>query len=131
MFAHPWTGFATVFILGVYFWNMIRIGKARKEHNISAPEMTGPEAFNRVIRVHANMIEQMVIFLPLLWLFAITYVDIYAACVGLLFAIGRIIYSLGYYEAADKRGTGFMIGFIALMIAAVGSLYGLVMTLTS
>lgn len=129
MFAHPWTGLATVFILGVYFWNMIRIGKARKEHNISAPEMTGPGDFNRVIRVHENMLEQLIIFLPLLWLFALTYVDIYAACVGLVFGIGRIIYSLGYYEEASKRGRGFMIGFIALVVVAVGSLYGLSLTL--
>jgi hypothetical protein len=34
---------------------------------------------------------------------------------------GRVLYVLAYKDAADKRGTGFMIGFFAMAVGLVGS----------
>jgi glutathione S-transferase len=124
MTAYPLAACVTVLSLFVYFWMATQIGKARREHGIAAPEMQGPEAFNRVIRVHGNTIEMMILFLPSLWLFALIISDFWAGIIGVFFPIGRIIYARGYYQASDKRGRGFMIGFIPTLILLIGATLG-------
>ncbi|MGL6044630.1 MAG: MAPEG family protein, partial [Sandaracinobacteroides sp.] len=61
-------------------------------------------------------------FLPSMWLFAVIVSDMGAGALALVWAVGRILYVQGYAVAADKRGTGFMIGLIATAIALFGSL---------
>ena len=122
MTSFPLTALVTVATLFVYIWVTLQIGKARRLHHISAPAMTGPDDFNRVIRVHANTMEAMLLFLPSLWLFAAFTNDLYAGVIGLFFPLGRIIYANGYYQAADKRGRGFMIGFLTTIVLLIGAL---------
>lgn len=122
MTSFPLTALVTVATLFVYIWVTLQIGKARRLHHISAPAMTGPDDFNRVIRVHANTMEAMLLFLPSLWLFAAFTNDLYAGVIGLFFPLGRIIYAHGYYQAADKRGRGFMIGFLTTIVLLIGAL---------
>ena len=45
------------------------VGKERVKHGIHAPAMSGNPDFDRAFRVHANTVEQLVIFLPGLWMF--------------------------------------------------------------
>lgn len=124
MTAYPLAACVTVLTLFVYFWMATQIGKARRTHNIPAPDMQGPDDFNRVIRVHGNTIEMMLLFLPALWLFALTISDFWAGIIGIFFPVSRIIYALGYYKASDKRGRGFMLGFIATIILLIGATLG-------
>ena len=83
--------------------------------------MTGPDELMRVIRVHENTMEGLILFLPSLWLFALTTHDMWAAVIGIFYPIGRVLYAQGYYQAADKRGTGFIIGLGATALLLVGS----------
>ena len=78
-----------------------------------------------VVRVQANTIETVVLFFPALWLFAVSFGDVYAAAVGVLYPLGRIIYANAYYKAADKRSLGFLIGFISHIILIIGGLIGM------
>jgi len=130
MMSYPLTALATLFIIGVYFWTLMKVGNARGQYNVQAPAITGPEEFNRVFRVAENTKEQIVLFLPVLWLFALSYqvenADCYVAILGAAFGIGRIIYALAYYREAKKRTTGFMIGFISFIIAFIGAAYGVI-----
>ena len=50
------------------------VGKARVTYEIDAPATSGSADFERIFRVHQNTIEQLVIFLPGLWMFGY-YVD--------------------------------------------------------
>jgi glutathione S-transferase len=125
-FAYPLTGLVTVISIMVYIWMMMKVGNARRLHNTPAPAIVGPEAFNRVMRVHGNTLEGLAMFLPALWLAALTSHDLWAAIVGIFFPIGRVIYAQGYYQAADKRGTGFMISSIATLILLLASLVFLI-----
>jgi len=126
-FAYPHTGLVTLLALFVYFWMAIQVGRARGRHKVPAPAMSGPDELMRVIRVHENTLEGLVLFLPALWLFALTIGDLWAALVGIFYPIGRVIYARGYYKAAEKRELGFSIGIIATGVLVVGDLIALVM----
>ena len=122
MHPHSWVAIVTLVALLVYIWMMVRVGGARKKSGIHAPTMTGDPELERHIRVHANTLESLPIFLPSLWLFAIYWNDMIAAILGVIWIIGRIIYALGYAAAADKREIGFMIQGLATVILLLGAL---------
>ena len=129
VFAYPLTGLVTIFVLLVYFWLALQVGKARQRFEVPAPRMDGPEEFLRVLRVQGNTTEGLALFLPALWLFALTIGDQWAALVGVFYPLGRIVYARGYYSEALKRSTGFTIGILSTVILLIGALIGLVMTL--
>lgn len=126
-FALPFTGLVTILTLLVYFWMMTKVGQARSKHDVKAPVMTGPEDFERILRVHANTVEGLVLFVPALWIFALLWGDTWAALVGVLYPIGRVLYAMGYYAGAEKRSRGFLVGFISTIVLLLGSLVGLLM----
>ena len=68
------------------------------------PAISGNPDFERVFRVQMNTLEWMPIFLPSLWLFAIYISDPVAAALGVVWIVGRILYMIGYSQAAEKRG---------------------------
>jgi glutathione S-transferase len=121
MMTYQLTALITLAMVAHYMWTAILVGGARREHKVKAPETTGPDDFNRVYRAHVNSLEQLVAMLPVLWIFAATVGDRWAALLGLIWLIGRILYVISYKNAANKRGTGFMIGFIALAAGLLGS----------
>ena len=68
--------------------------------------------------------EQLVLFLPALWLFA-TYVSApVAAGLGVLFIVGRFVYARGYVAEPKKRGPGTALTALATMILLLGGLVG-------
>ena len=78
-----------------------------------------------------NTLEQMVIFLPAIALFAAAWGDLPAAIVGILWPAGRVFYALGYYREAGKRGPGFGISFLSSMVLLLGALAGAAAVLTA
>ncbi len=125
----PLTALATVAALCVYCFCFAKVGQARSKHEVKAPSIEGPEDFQRVFRVHQNMVEQMIFHLPAMWLFAAAWGDFWAGLLGFVFVIGRIVYAFGYYEAAEKRGRGFSISSMASIVLALGALIGAVIAL--
>jgi glutathione S-transferase len=115
------TALITLAMVAHYMWTAILVGGARREHKVVAPETTGPDGFNRVYRAHVNSLEQLVAMLPVLWIFAAAVGDRWAALLGLIWLIGRVLYVIAYKDAANKRGTGFMIGFFSLTAGLFGS----------
>jgi len=119
---HSWVTIVTLVALLVYVWMGVRVGGARKKSGIAAPAMTGDPELERHIRVQANTLEWLPIFLPSLWLFAIYWNDMVAAILGVIWILGRVIYALGYAAAPDKRELGFMIQLAAAAILLFGAL---------
>ena len=76
------------------------------------------------MRVYENTREMLMLYLPALWIFALTISDMWAAIIGIFFPIGRMVYARGYYQAADKRTTGFQIGFFATILLLIGAVIG-------
>lgn len=119
---HSWVAIVTLVALLVYIWMGVRVGGARKKCGIHAPCMTGDPELERHIRVQANTLEWLPIFLPSLWLFAIYWNDMVAAILGVVWIVGRVIYALGYAASPDKRELGFVIQMAAAAILLFGAL---------
>lgn len=126
----PWPSLVTVSALIVYFVVTINVGRARAKYKIMPPAMSGNPDFERVVRVHENTLEQLIAFLPALWIFSVFVSPIWAAAIGGVWVLGRIIYAWGYYQAAEKRVIGFAISSLTYMILLLGSLVGIILNVT-
>lgn len=100
------------------------VGRARAKYGIKAPATSGHDVFDRTFRVHQNTLEQLAVFLPSLWLFGTFVSEGWGALIGLAFIVGRALYVQGYIADAEKRGTGFLIGFVANVVLLIGGLIG-------
>jgi len=119
----------TLLALATYQATALIVGKARVQHQVKPPAMSGPEPFERAVRVQQNTLEQLVFFLPALWLAALLSNESTATVLGLIWVGGRIAYAVGYLQAPEKRGPGFGISFLSsvvlLVMAAVGTFQAL------
>ncbi|HTT74629.1 MAG TPA: MAPEG family protein [Candidatus Binataceae bacterium] len=121
-----WLSLITVAALIEYFVFVFMTGQARVKYKVEAPATTGDPVFERYYRVQQNTLEQLVIFIPALWLFA-EYVGPRSAFVlGLIFLAGRALYARGYIREPSQRQTGAMATFAANGILVLGSLIGLI-----
>ena len=111
----------------MYIWVFAKVGMARKTFGIPAPQTNGPTEFLSVLRVQANTVEQLVLFLPALWMCAYFLNDQFAAIIGLIWVIGRVIYALGYYKAPEKREIGFGVSSMATLALLGGTVAGLIL----
>jgi len=102
----------------------IMVGQARGKFGIKAPATSGHEVFDRTFRVHQNTLEQLIVFLPSLWLFGTFVSHTWGALIGLVFIVGRILYVQGYVADPAKRGPGFIVGFAANALLLLGGLIG-------
>ena len=114
----------TALALLEYMGISILVGRARVKYGIKAPATTGHEVFERTFRVHQNTLEQIVVFLPALWLFGTQVSGGWGALIGMGFIVGRAIYAKGYVADPEKRGPGFLIGFVANAVLLIGGLIG-------
>ncbi len=107
----------------------LRTGFGRQKYGVEVPAVTGHPEFERIFRVQQNTLEQLIIFLPALWLFSFFASSTIAAGIGLLFVIGRPIYAITYVRDPGTRTLGFLMGFLANVILIVGSLGGIIASL--
>lgn len=112
----------TLLMLILYMVFTGKAGLARGRFGVKAPATSGHPDFERYLRVQLNTLEQMVIVLPAMWLFAFLISAFWAAILGLVWMVGRVIYAIGYYKAADKRHPGSFIGTLSVAILVLGSL---------
>lgn len=124
-FAYPLVAMVTLAALILYFWITFQVGRARMKYKILPPHINGPEEFLRVLRAQQNTAENLVLFIPLLWLCAGITGDAYAAAAGGIWPIGRLLYVLGYYAEAQKRFHGFFLNIASYLLLLAGCLIGL------
>ena len=105
------------------------VGRAREKFGILAPTMTGHPDFERVIRVHLNTLENLIIFVPAVWIFASYVSALWAAILGLVFVVARALYAIGYLRAAEKRSIGAAITGLVDLVLVVGGLIGLALAI--
>ena len=103
-----------------------QVSRARGRYGVKAPATTGHELFDRHYRVQQNTAEQLVMFLPALYLFAVYVSAPIAALLGLGFVLGRALYGRGYVADPERRGPGFIVGFAATAVLLLGGLAGAV-----
>lgn len=123
---YVYPGILSSVALLVYYFTLFKSGMARGRFKIAAPSHDGPEEYVRHVRAHQNTVEHLAMFLPGLWLFAVAVDPIWAAAIGTIWPVGRLMYALGYYKAPEKRSIGLYISMPPIYIFILGSLIGFV-----
>ncbi len=123
---YVYPGILSSVALLVYYFTLFKSGMARGRFKVPAPSHDGPEEYVRHVRAHQNTVEHLVMFLPGLWLFAVAVNPIWAAAIGAIWPVGRLMYALGYYKAPEKRSIGLYISMPPIYIFILGSLIGFV-----
>ncbi|MCK1545400.1 MAPEG family protein [Bradyrhizobium sp. 147] len=119
---HHLTALVTLLAIAFYFFTAVNVSRSRTKTGVKVPAMSGHPDFERAFRIQMNTLEWMPIFLPALWLFAIYISDAIAASIGVVWIIGRILYFVGYSQAAAKRSLGFAIQSLAAVALWAGAL---------
>jgi uncharacterized MAPEG superfamily protein len=106
----------------------ILVGRARAKYGIKPPATCGHELFERAFRVHMNTLEQLVTFLPSLFIASVYWPNAIIAGIGTLWIIGRLLYRHLYLKDPSKRHPGFLLTvaptFVLLVAAIVGAIVG-------
>ncbi len=101
------------------------VGPARVTYGIEAPATSGNEDWERRFRVHQNTMEQLVAFVPAIYLCA-TYASVPLAIVcGVIYLVGRAHYAYSYIKDPKLRAPGMILSFFptfAMALAALGAL---------
>ena len=113
----------TLVALLFYFVTIINVARAREMYKIDGPTIIGNLDFERVMRVQANTVEQLVMYLPALWIFAVFGSPAWASVIGSVWIVGRLIYAIGYYKAAEKRAIGMGITALSTVVLWLGSMW--------
>jgi len=122
-----YTALMILFALLQFLMFSMRVGYARGKYHIKAPATTGDPTWERLFRVQQNTMEQLVIFIPAALAFG-TYVSgRWVLLPGLLFLVGRQLYSWEYVKDPDSRTPGMAISLLANAALLIGALIGLLM----
>jgi glutathione S-transferase len=101
-----------------------RVAKARGRYGVAAPAIAGNEIFERYFRVQQNTLEQLIVFLPALYVFSHYYNPLVAAALGVIYLIGREIYAATYVKDPKKREIGYVLTALPVAILLLGGLFG-------
>jgi len=114
-----WVIIVTVLALLQYTLFGVQVGAMRGKHEAKAPAMTGAPEFERMFRVHYNTMEQLVMFLPLMWIYAHVVNPIWAAGFGVVYLVARFIYRSAYLKDPASRSIGFTLSFLPSAVMAI------------
>lgn len=123
---YEYTSLVTILAILITIFFMVRTGLNRGKLKVFAPKTAGQETWERYFRVHCNTVEQMVIFLPALWLAAVYSSDQWAGGIGAVWLVGRLVYSHLYIKAPKSRGPGMMLTLFPTVILAGIALFHIV-----
>lgn len=118
----------TILALAQFILFSIQVGSLRGKHQVKAPAVNGHTEFERMFRIQQNTMEQLVVFLPALWIFGRFVNPLWGAGFGLVFIAGRFIYRAAYLKDPGARGPGFTISFLPTVIMLVWSLLAVALT---
>lgn len=103
----------------------VRVGSTRDKYNVSAPACKGDETWERSFRVQQNTMEQLIMLIPATFAFSFYVSSTWVLLPGVLFIVGRFIYSSAYMKEPGKRAPGMIMTLLANAILIIGALIGL------
>jgi uncharacterized MAPEG superfamily protein len=101
-----------------------QVAKARGKYGIKAPSITGNEVFERHFRVQQNTLEVLVLVIPALYLFSRYDNPLWAAGLGVVYLVGRQLYAISYVKDPAKRGPGYGLTVLPILILVIGFGFG-------
>lgn len=108
---------------------IVLVGRARGRYGIKAPATSGNEMFERYFRVQQNTVEQLLIFLPSLWIFGSFVHAGIGGLLGLVFIAGRALYLRSYVADPGSRSLGFQLTILPSLVLLIGGLVGAALAL--
>ena len=120
----PLSSFVTLLVVLLLLFTGLNVACARGRYGIKAPAVTGHEMFERAFRIQMNTLENAVLMLPALWVFAGFVDDRGAAVLGGLWIAARVWYAVAYQNDPKKRGPGFGIAMLVFTGLWLGALWG-------
>jgi glutathione S-transferase len=124
-----WVQLVTLLALFECFFFAYAVGNARATYGIKAPATSGNENFERYFRVQQNTIEQMILFLPALYIAANYWPAQWVAALGAVYLVGRVLYFRGYVREPRARHIGFVLSSVPIMLLVVAGCIGVVRAL--
>ena len=118
-----------------YIYFSVNVGRARVKYGVRAPAMSGNPIFERYLRVQQNTLEQLVIFIPVQFMYAWSadnlqwYGSEVAAALGVIWIIGRGLYARSYVKEPLSRSVGFMMTILPSMLMIGGTLVAVFVSL--
>ena len=128
---NAWVALVTLLSLVLYLVTLVQVGQGRGKHGVAAPAMTGHPDFERLVRVQANTLEGMVLYLPALWLCALFTDPRLAAGLGVVWIVGRALYAVSYAREAAARRNGFLMQGVATLALLIAAFYGVIRALVA
>lgn len=122
-----YTTIASVVITGFMFFITARAGALRGKHDIVPPKMVGNDEYEIAYRIQGNSVEQLLMFMPIMWIAAYALGDIWGGAAGLVWLIGRFVYAGAMRSDPSKRGTGMVITSAPLLVLMIAIVVNLVM----
>jgi glutathione S-transferase len=112
--------FITLLITLLTLATQVSVVRARKHFSIPIPQVTKHIDFDKYLQVHADQIEQNVIFLPILWVASSLVSWVYIMAIGLIWIGFRGLYIRGFVKnnlkLVDYSSKGYMYIQIALCV---------------
>ena len=108
-----------------------RAGFSRSKYSIKAPKTVGNERWERIYRIQQNTMEQLVIFIPATLVFSIYVSASLVLLPGIMFFVGRHLYSRLYLQSPENRGPGMVLSFLSNILLVLCSLVGVSLKLFS
>lgn len=112
-----------------YLFFTLRVGAARPKYGVDAPHTSGNEIWERLFRVQQNTLEQLVVFIPAVALFGMYVSARWVLLPGVLYLVGRQLYSWEYVRNPKSRGPGMGLTLLANAALVLGALIALVLKL--
>ncbi len=107
-----------------YIFFALQVGMARGKYGVKAPATSGHDMFDRIYRVQTNTLEQLICFLPALFVASLYWSPVYIAAIGVVYLVGRTIYWLSYVKDPGSRAAGFLVSFVAIVLLILAALAG-------
>ena len=124
-----WVTLVIVLALLEYIVFGYLVGRARGTYGIHAPAISGHPIFERYMRIHQNTMEQLVVFIPALWLFSMYMSAKVGALLGLVFIASRALYAVTYVSDPRTRTAGIASTGVVLIVLLGGAAIGAVKSL--
>jgi glutathione S-transferase len=118
----PWVVIVTALAILQFIGFCVVVGWARAKYQVTAPATTGNPIFERYFRVQMNTLELLVAFVPAIWLFALQVSTSWAAGLGAVYLVGRLVYLRSYVRDPKSRSLGYSLSALPILIMLGGVL---------